>query len=85
MNLEECFLKLSQMEDNGSLLYQNFSKECSEKLRPVMISFSKEEEEHKKIMIELCENGKLKEESLGEDVEKIFKSKWNIYLIMIKN
>ena len=72
MNLQECFLKLAKIEEDGSLLYKKFSKECSEKLKPVVISFSEEEEEHKKIMLELSNNEKLKEKQLDEDVEKVF-------------
>ena len=72
MNLQECFLELAQSEEDGALLYQKLSEVCSEKLKPVVISFSKEEEKHKKVMLELSNNEELKEKQLGEDVENIF-------------
>ncbi|MFT5873967.1 MAG: rubrerythrin [Clostridium sp.] len=72
MNLQECFLKIAQIEEEGFLLYKKFSEECSEKLKPVVILISKEEEEHKKIMLELSNNEKLKEVQLDKDVEKVF-------------
>ena len=71
MNLQECFLKLAKIEDDGSKLYQKFSQECSEKLKYVVISMSKEEEEHRKIMLELSNNDKLKEKRLDVDIEKV--------------
>jgi hypothetical protein len=73
VNLQECFLKLAKIEEGGSELYQKFSQECSEKLKPVVISFSEEEEKHKSFMIELSNYENLKEEQLHEDVEKVFK------------
>ena len=72
MNLQECFLELARSEEDGALLYQKLSEVCSEKLKPVVISFSIEEEKHKKIMIELSNDEKLKENQLDEDVEKVF-------------
>lgn len=66
MNVQECFLKLAQIEEDGAELYQKFSEECSEKLKPVVISFSEEEETHKEIMLELSNNEKLKEKQLDQ-------------------
>lgn len=72
MNLQECFLELANIEEAGAKLYGNFSEECSEKLKAVVISFSQEEERHKKIMIELSIDEKLKENQLQEEVEEVF-------------
>jgi rubrerythrin len=71
MDLEECFLKLAQIEEYGSEIYEKFSEECSEKLKPVVISFSQEEEKHKKIMLELLNDKKLKRGQVKGAVEKI--------------
>ena len=72
MNLRECFIELASIEEDGSLLYKNFSKECSEKLKPVVISFSEEEGKHKKFMILLSNNENLREKLIDEEVEKVF-------------
>lgn len=73
MNLQECFLKLSQSEQNAAKLYRKISEDCSERLKPVVISFSKEEEEHKNYMLKLSSNEKLKEKQLHEEIEEIIK------------
>jgi len=72
MKLQECFLKLSQIEEGGAELYEKFSQKCSEKLKPVVIAFSEEEEKHKNFMLDLSNDENLKEEQLQEDVEKVF-------------
>ena len=72
MKLKECFLKLAKIEEDGSLLYRRFSEICGEKLKPVVIAFSKEEEKHKIIMLELSNNEKLKENRLNDASENIF-------------
>jgi rubrerythrin len=72
MNLQQCFLELAKIEEGGAELYQNFSEDCSEKLKPVVISFSKEEEKHKSFMLELSNNKKIKEDKLHVNVEKVF-------------
>jgi len=74
MNLQECFLKLAGSEQNAAELYGKFSKGCSERLKPVVLAFSMEEEKHKRYMLELSSNEKLKEKHLHEDIEVIFKS-----------
>jgi rubrerythrin len=74
MNLQECFLKLAKSEKEAGELYKNFSKGCSERLKPIVISFSMEEEKHKSYMLELSSNEKLKEKHLQDDVEVIFKN-----------
>lgn len=74
MNLQECFLKLAGSEEHAAELYEKFSKGCSEKLKPVALSFSMEEEKHKSYMLELSSNEKLKEKHLQEEIEVIFKS-----------
>jgi rubrerythrin len=71
MDLQECFLRLAQIEEDGAELYQKFAEESSEKLKPVVILFSQEEEKHKELMLELSNNEKLKAEQLCEDVEKV--------------
>lgn len=77
VNLQECFLELAQSEGEASDLYQKFSLECSEKLKPVVISFSKEEQNHKRFMLKLSNNINLKEQQLHEDVEEIFQNQTN--------
>lgn len=77
LNLQECFLELAQIEGEASELYKKFSLECSEKLIPVVISFSKEEENHKKFMLKLSNNINLKEEQLHDDVDVIFQNQAN--------
>ena len=77
MNLQECFLKLAKSEENAAELYKKISEECSERLKPVVISFSKEEIEHKNYMLELSSNEKLKEKQLHEEIEGIFKHQEN--------
>jgi len=72
MNLQECFLWLAKCEEDGCTMYYKFSQICSEKLKQVVISFSKEEEKHKIIMLELSDNEKFKEKELDNDVENIF-------------
>jgi len=42
MNLHQWFLKLAEIEDEGAKLYEEFSKKCSEKLKPVALSFALE-------------------------------------------
>ena len=74
MNLQECFLEFAENEGNAAGLYKTFSLECSKRLKPIVISFSKEEEKHKNYMLELSKNEKLKEKLLHEDVEMIFKN-----------
>jgi len=74
MNLQECFLKLAGSEQNAAELYGEFSKGCSERLKPVALSFSKEEQMHKSYMLELSSNENLKEKHLHEDVEVLFKN-----------
>jgi len=62
MNFQEYFLKLADIEELGEELYENFSKTCNEKLKPVVIAFSKEEGKHQKLMFDLsvddCYTGK---------------------------
>lgn len=70
--MQECFLKLAQSEENGADLYKKFSVVCSVKLKNIVISFSEEEEKHKKIMLELSKKEKLKDKQLNIDVEEVF-------------
>lgn len=72
MNLQECFLKLTQIEEEGAELYKKASLKCSEKLRPAILSFYQEEKEHKNTMMELHKEGRFKLQKLDEDIEKIF-------------
>jgi len=72
MDLQECFLKLAEIEESGAKLYEKFSQQCSEKLKPVVSSFSAEEEKHKNIMFDLSKDEKSKEEQLQKDVEDVF-------------
>ncbi|MBK5241552.1 hypothetical protein [Clostridium sp.] len=73
MNLQECFLKVAQSEENAAELYEKISVECSERLKPVVISFSKEEIGHKNYMLELASNEKLNEKQLHDEIEEIIK------------
>jgi len=77
MNLHEYFLELAQIEENASRLYLKFSKECSEKLKSVLISISKEEAKHKKIMFELSSNEDLKEKQINKYLEDILQKQFN--------
>ena len=79
MNLQECFLELSRSEEVASELYKKFSEVCSEKLKPVVISFSQEEKKHKIFMQKLSNNENFKEKHLDEDIEEVFQ-KQNNYL-----
>lgn len=72
MNIYECFLKLAQFEADSAALYQLFSEECSERLKPVLLTFSQEELKHKKAILELSNNEVLKEKELNEHEEKFF-------------
>lgn len=72
MNLQECFLKLTQIEEEGAELYKKASLKCSKKLRPAILSFYQEEKEHKNTMMELHKEGRFKLQKLDEDIEKIF-------------
>lgn len=71
MNLKECFLKLAEIEEYGSELYKQSSEKCSEKLRPVLLSLSLEEKQHKDTIIKLYEDDKLKVIKLENNMEKI--------------
>lgn len=71
MNLHEWFLKLAEIEEDGAKLFENFSEKCSGKLKPVALSFSKEETQHKNFMLELFNDEKFKEKQLDEDGEMI--------------
>jgi rubrerythrin len=77
MNLQECFLRLAQLEADAGKLYGKFSEQCSERLKPVVISFSKEEEKHKSYMLELSSNENLKEKQINEDLEAMFDDQVN--------
>lgn len=74
MNLQECFLKLASIEEQDADLYKKFSENCAKKLKPTVLSFSKEEENHKVLMIELSNDEKLKEKQLHKDIEKVLES-----------
>lgn len=79
MILEECFLKLAQMEEDGAKLYQKFSEECSEKLKPVVVLFSQEEGKHKELMIQFANNEKLKAEQLDRETEEVIQKQVDYY------
>jgi len=77
MNLQECFLALAQFEEEGAKFYQEFSAKCSEQLKSVVITFSKEEIRHKEFMLEFSKDEKLIKEQLDEKVETLFKIQIN--------
>lgn len=77
MNLQEWFLKLAQIEEDGAELYRKFSEDCNEKLKSVVISFSEEELKHKELMLELSGDENLKKKRLDEEVELTFKKQIN--------
>lgn len=71
MKFQEYFLKLADIEELGEEMYENFSKSCNEKLKPVVIAFSKEEAKHQQLMIELSGDDRCTEKKLTKDMELI--------------
>lgn len=70
MNLSQCFLRLSEIEEDGAERYRIFSEGTSEKLRAVAISFAQEEYKHRKMMIELSRQEEFKNIYLNDEVKE---------------
>jgi len=72
MNLVECFVKLSKIEEDSSILYKEFSEICSERFKHIGINFSKEEEKHREFILRLSSNISFKEIQVDENLNDIF-------------
>ncbi len=70
MNIKTCLLKIADAEDDAAILYHNFSQNCSERLKPVLLAFSKEEATHKAEIIELAAYAEFEKKYLHEDAKK---------------
>lgn len=71
MNFQECFLKLADIEELSKEMYQNFSKSCNEKLKPVVLAFSKEEAKHQKLMVKFSVDDRCTEKKISEEIALI--------------
>jgi len=71
MKFQEYFLKLADIEELGENMYENFSESCNEKLKPVVLAFSKEEAKHQRLMVELSADENCIEKKLNNDMELI--------------
>lgn len=69
MKFQEWFLKLADLEELGEEMYENFSKSCSEKLKPVVLALAKEEAKHQELMVEISGDDRYKEKKLNEEIE----------------
>jgi hypothetical protein len=70
MNIKTCLLKIADAEDDASILYHNYSQNCSERLKPVLLAFSKEEATHKFEVLELAAYAEFDKKYLHEDAKK---------------
>lgn len=70
MNLQEYFVELAKIEKMGEDLYQRFSETCSERLKPVVLAFSKEEGRHQKEMMALSADKHCIETKLDQEMSK---------------
>lgn len=72
MNIKTCLLKIAEAEDDAAILYYNFSQNCSERLKPVLLAFSKEEAAHKVEIIKLAAYAEFDKKYLHEDDKNYF-------------
>jgi len=79
VNLQECLLRLAEIEEDGAGLYKKFSDVCSEKLKPVVVLFSQEERKHKEFMLKLATNENLKAEQLDRETEEVIQKQVDYY------
>lgn len=73
MNLRECFLELIRIEEKGADIYLNFSKMCSEQIKPVLVLFSEQESKHMKALLALSKYERLQNKKLDLHTEENFK------------
>ena len=71
MNFQEYFLKLAEIEVLGEEMYENISKSCREKLKPVALALAKEEAQHQELMIKLSQDDRCTGNKLNEEIELI--------------
>ncbi|MBK5245469.1 MAG: hypothetical protein JJE18_10780 [Eubacteriaceae bacterium] len=71
MKFQECFLKLADIEELAKNIYENFSKSCNEKLKPVVLAFSKEEAKHQNLMVEISGDDRYTEKKINKDMDLI--------------
>lgn len=68
MTLQEWFLMLAKIEEDGAELYKKFSEFSSGKLKSVILGFAQEEFKHKRLMIDLSSNYQFNGIQLNETV-----------------
>ncbi|HEY5556343.1 hypothetical protein [Acetobacterium sp.] len=73
MNLQEYFLELADIEALSEEMFENFSKSCSEKLKPVVLALAKEEAKHLELMVELSGDDRYKEKKMNEEIALVLK------------
>ena len=71
MNLQECFIGLTQIESAASQMYQKFADSCSEQLKPVVDSFAQEEGKHQKIMMAFSRQEEFREIQLDPSLAAV--------------
>ncbi len=68
MTLQEWFLMLAKIEEDGAELYEKFSEHTTGKLKSVIFGFAQEELKHKKLMIDLSSDNKFMDTQINTTV-----------------
>lgn len=68
ITLQEWFLMIAKIEEEGAELYKKFSEFSSGKLKSVVLGFAQEEFKHKRLMIDLSSDAQFNNIQLNETV-----------------